>query len=218
MRDSHELKSIPYPYNLMEMVRDTYTAEQGAEVINSFDYTPKNIRAMVSESLSERECQVIEQRYRDGMTLEEVAKAHNVTRERIRQIEVKALRKLAHPNRLKKYASVSYRDWCAEREAHIKAEERLDWFLQHGEYRVETESKDVVKAASATIKVEDMGLSVRSYNCLKRAGIDTAEQISAIGYDDALKIRNLGKRSLDEVIQKMHLLGLKMKWEKDNAE
>jgi DNA-directed RNA polymerase subunit alpha len=53
------------------------------------------------------------------------------------------------------------------------------------------------------MSIEDMDLSVRSYNCLRRAGIHTVEDLTRKSEDDMLKVRNLGRKSLDEVIQKL---------------
>ena len=58
--------------------------------------------------------------------------------------------------------------------------------------------------------IEEMDLSVRSYNCLKRANIHTVEDLTKKTEDDMLKVRNLGKKSLDEVIFKLHSYGLKL--------
>ena len=56
--------------------------------------------------------------------------------------------------------------------------------------------------------IEEMELSVRSFNCLKRAGISTVEDLTNKTESDMMKVRNLGKKSLDEVIAKLHALGL----------
>ena len=56
--------------------------------------------------------------------------------------------------------------------------------------------------------IEDLELSVRSFNCLKRAGIATVEDLTNKSESDMMKVRNLGKKSLDEVIAKLHSLGL----------
>ena len=56
--------------------------------------------------------------------------------------------------------------------------------------------------------IEDMDLSVRSYNCLKRANINTIEDLTKKSKDDMLKVRNLGLKSLEEVIQKLESYGL----------
>ena len=58
--------------------------------------------------------------------------------------------------------------------------------------------------------IEDMDLSVRSYNCLKRANIHTVEDLTRKTEDEMLKVRNLGRKSLDEVIQKLESYGLSL--------
>lgn len=59
--------------------------------------------------------------------------------------------------------------------------------------------------------IEELDLSVRSYNCLKRAGIQTVEDLTKKSMEDMLKIRNMGKKSLDEVIKKLADLGLSLR-------
>lgn len=61
------------------------------------------------------------------------------------------------------------------------------------------------------MNIEDMDLSVRSYNCLKRAGIHTIEDLTQRSEDDMLKVRNLGRKSLEEVINKLQSYGLDLK-------
>ncbi|MDD3831083.1 MAG: DNA-directed RNA polymerase subunit alpha [Clostridia bacterium] len=73
-----------------------------------------------------------------------------------------------------------------------------------------TPKPDTHQTALATT-IEEMDLSVRSYNCLKRAGITTAGDLTNKTEDDMLKVRNLGKKSLDEVIAKLALHGLSLK-------
>ena len=59
--------------------------------------------------------------------------------------------------------------------------------------------------------IEDMDLSVRSFNCLKRAGINTVEDLTRRSKDDMLKVRNLGLKSLEEVIQKLESFGFSLR-------
>lgn len=63
--------------------------------------------------------------------------------------------------------------------------------------------------------IEELDLSVRSYNCLKRAGINTVEDLTNKSEEDMMKVRNLGKKSLDEVINKLQGLGLYLKKEEE---
>ena len=66
--------------------------------------------------------------------------------------------------------------------------------------------------------IEELDLSVRSYNCLKRAGFDTVEQLCETTEEEIIKIRNLGKKSAEEVFQKLHSLGLYPRKEQMNTE
>ena len=77
------------------------------------------------------------------------------------------------------------------------------------ERMVEKEEDQKEKVLEMTI--EELDLSVRSYNCLKRAGINTVEELANKSEDDMMKVRNLGKKSLEEVIQKLEELGLGLK-------
>ena len=70
------------------------------------------------------------------------------------------------------------------------------------------ESKETKKEKVLEMTIEELDMSVRSFNCLKRAGIDTVEDLTNRTEEDMIKVRNLGKKSLDEVVQKLHSLGL----------
>lgn len=76
------------------------------------------------------------------------------------------------------------------------------------EVKVMTEdSKDTTPVLGDT-PIEELELSVRSYNCLKRAGISTVHELTEKSQEDMMKVRNLGRKSLDEVEAKLHELGL----------
>ena len=59
--------------------------------------------------------------------------------------------------------------------------------------------------------IEELDFSVRTFNCLKRAGLDTVGDLTEKTYDDMIKVRNLGRKSLEEVILKLHSLGVTLK-------
>ncbi len=91
-------------------------------------------------------------------------------------------------------------------------QEHLNLFIQLTdttdamEIMVEKEEDQKEKALEMTI--EELELSVRSFNCLKRAAINTVEELTQKSEDDMMKVRNLGKKSLDEVKAKLEELGL----------
>lgn len=92
---------------------------------------------------------------------------------------------------------------------HLKLFIDLTEHVGSVEIMVEKEEDQKEKVLEMTI--EELDLSVRSYNCLKRAGINTVEELANKSEDDMMKVRNLGKKSLEEVIQKLDELGLGLK-------
>ena len=77
------------------------------------------------------------------------------------------------------------------------------------------EREEAKKEKYLEMTIEELDLSVRSFNCLKRAGIDTVEHLINRTEDEMIKVKNLGKKSLDEVINKLASLGLALKKEED---
>ena len=81
--------------------------------------------------------------------------------------------------------------------------------------KVMIEKEDNQKEKILEKSIEEMDLSVRSFNCLKRAGIATVEDLTNKTESEMMKVRNLGKKSLDEVTNKLHALGLDFAPEED---
>ena len=75
---------------------------------------------------------------------------------------------------------------------------------------VMTEKEDDEKSKILDMNIDELELSVRSYNCLKRAGINTVEELCSKTPDDMMKVRNLGRKSLEEVLAKLKELGLSL--------
>lgn len=81
--------------------------------------------------------------------------------------------------------------------------------------QVMIEKEEFKKEKVLEMSIEDLELSVRSFNCLKRANISTVEDLTNKTESDMMKVRNLGKKSLDEVTNKLHSLGLDFAREED---
>ncbi len=77
------------------------------------------------------------------------------------------------------------------------------------------EREETIKEKVLEMTIEELDMSVRSFNCLKRAGIDTVEDLINRTEEDMIKVRNLGKKSLEEVIAKLHSLGLELRREEE---
>ena len=75
---------------------------------------------------------------------------------------------------------------------------------------VMVDKEDDVTQAVLEMSIDELELSVRSYNCLKRAGINTVEELTNRTPEDMMKVRNLGRKSLEEVLSKLKELGLEL--------
>ena len=97
--------------------------------------------------------------------------------------------------------------------------EHLKLFLDLSEGAAHTEvlvsKTDTNKDKVMEMTIEELDLSVRSYNCLKRAGVNTVEDLAGKTEEDMMRVRNLGKKSLEEVLNKMESLGLNLRKEED---
>jgi len=196
---------LPWQYELLTQITD-----------KPLNFTPAGLMNLITNELTPREFKVIELRYRDHLSLEQTAKRFDVTRERIRQVEIKAIRKLSSPHTLLKYSAVPYEVYQSEQEARKKAEDRLDWLLQKAV--TVTDNYEVTIDPNSELlkeKIGSMDLSVRSYNCLTRAGLRTVKDIVNVEEEPFYEIRNLGVHSANEIISKIHERGLLMKWERD---
>lgn len=96
---------------------------------------------------------------------------------------------------------------------HLKLFMDLSDEVTKTDIMVEREEK--VKEKILEMTIEELDMSVRSFNCLKRAGIDTVEDLVNKTEEEMMKVRNLGKKSLDEVVSRLRALGLDLKREED---
>ena len=91
---------------------------------------------------------------------------------------------------------------------HLKLFIDLSEVAQAAEVMIEKEDDEKEKVLEMSI--DELELSVRSYNCLKRAGITTVEELANKTSEDMMKVRNLGRKSLEEVLAKLKELGLEL--------
>ena len=91
----------------------------------------------------------------------------------------------------------------------------VDLSEEMGNAEIMVEKDDDGKEKVLEMTLAELDLSVRSFNCLKRAGINTVEDLIGKSEEDMMKVRNLGRKSLDEVIGKLDALGFKLSKEED---
>ena len=75
--------------------------------------------------------------------------------------------------------------------------------------------EDTGKEKVLEMTIEELDLSVRAFNCLKRAGVNTVGDLISKSPDEMMKVRNLGKKSLEEVISKLESLGFNLNHEEE---
>lgn len=180
--------------------------------------------AMAAARLTEREATVLMMRYRDGMDMLEVGKHYCVTRERIRQIEAKALRKMrgVTDSAQRGILTSGLMPWIwqqVNRKAEEIASARVEtfkraWYSYHpSPTGVDTAPDTAEQDAQITVlmkPIEELDLSIRSYNCLKRANINTVGDIAKRSFDNLMHVRNLGRRSADEITRVLTKIGVKL--------
>ena len=214
----------PYPYNLLDdIVRPMLPRDDKWNYLWQEVLTPdqeEGLRLALA-SLTEREQTIVRFFYGQETTLEATAKAFNLTRERIRQILAKSVRKLRHPVRfnLIQYGAEGYKRISSSKQRMLRLEEE-DKFLDDMEQvliqrRAFLENAMLLdaprknKEERTPVEYMDLSyldLSVRSYNCMKRAGCNTIGdviRIAKLGDSDLRKIRNLGRKSVEEIYDKL---------------
>ena len=152
----------------------------------------------IFETLSDKENYVLIKRYfrNKDFTInsyKEIGEELGVTPECVRQIELRAVRKLKHPSRLRKFEYVF---------SSNKKELDIDYIKTILSDGVTFNFDEATLSAKRDIPIEEMNLSVRSFNCLKRAGINTSGDLFDKTEAELMKVRNLGKKSLREVLIK----------------
>ena len=211
--------SAPYPYNLIEDIFG-YETNDITKVINIpiLPDQEKGLEHILNNNLTERSKDILQLYYKEGKTLREIADSYSISKERVNQIMAKALRTLRHP-------SSSHYIKYGLRENIIKIENtRLDLMEDSLDKRLNELEEKRKKIKNFEEEIEDknttdamvfyhmdlkrLGLSIRPYNCLKRRGCLTVSDVIKLEKEDVLHtVRNLGKKSYDEIITKLRKIG-----------
>lgn len=218
-----KLQRLTYPKNLIMVLIDSFDSEYDINSIEEhFDDNWNYLFECVPNVLTLMEQQVIEMRYKRCLNLEEIGRKFEVTRERIRQIEAKAIRKLKRPQ-YKEYLLVGKEilsEYKSLKEQYKELIEELKHNIFLTKYSIE-ELKTLVipdevftTIAETDIPIERLELSVRNFNCLKRRGINTIFDLVNMTEKDLMKVRNMGSKSCKEIILKLQEFGLNLKEEK----
>jgi hypothetical protein len=162
---------------------------------------------------------VLRHRFKNGLTLQKTAEAYGITRERIRQIEAKALRKLRHPSRMAMMRCVPLAELREQAEKYQQLEREYNLLAKAFEVVTAQRAEPGVVVPMAELAVTldtpiaELDMSVRSYNCLTRAGKRTLRDIVEMTEEELRQVRNLGRKSVDEVKWHLEQRGLELKKE-----
>ncbi len=240
MVNRSQYAEYPYPKNLIAALTDAIPHKYKGYDTTDWEISERGLVRMLDEKLSEREWDVLLMHWRDGKTYKEIGSKYGVTRERVRQVENKALHKLLLPSNLIGYAFIPVATYFNLQHSIERMQERMqelaelafsfsnDFSATYAAYcsNLDTNNtsdnnsnedksdppfntNDLIKSQ----KIEYLGLSARPYNCIKRAGYKTIGDILQADKQDFYRIRNLGEKSANEVIGKIHSIGGLMSWE-----
>lgn len=227
IRDGAERAVNPYHSLMVALEIAVEDGEDGVPVQYTGDIGTVAL-AMAMSNLTAREEKVLWLRFFDGMDYEAAGKVFGVTRERIRQVEHKAYRKMMRPNvqKLMRNGVLAYFRQEVEKAAEDIAARHKAALDREFENRVEEwnrmqEDERAKMASNVTgaeeerlrvlaMPIEELDLSARSYNCLKRACLNRVEDIVKRSQTEMMNVRNLGRKSLEEIESKLSGLGLKL--------
>lgn len=178
-----------YPQNLYAVVFGTIKDEE-IECLIPYDVN-ETLNSVLS-ALPAIEQFVLIKRYKEKKTLQEIAEMSGKTRNEVRLVEAKALRKLRHPMyaRRLKFGDSQYENCLIELQIAIKQS-----------------VADATRYADA-VPIEELGFSTRLYNCLKRGGIDSLGDILLALPEKLATIRNFGRKAALELIEKLDKNGV----------
>ena len=190
-------KNYVWPYNL------AFDIFEGSDKLRQV--LPFYLEDVLEVDLTERERLCIYYKYKDGETLQEIADHFNVTRERIRQILAKALRKLRNPSRTNKFLAAPRLELIEARCEIQELNKIIESLKEVKDIPKDVKVEEIIPVLATPIMALD--LSVRSYNCLVRKGINTIGDLQNFKIVDFMKIRNLGLRSFHEIMEKLSEIG-----------
>ena len=202
-------KALDYPFNLLDEVFEG-DAETLEALENIADF--KGSLAYVLSTLTEREQIILYKRYQEGKTYLVIGDEFGVTRERIRQVEAKAVRKLKHPSR-RKFLEKGIAGIIQELkiEANNRYIELQSRFIAVCEANTAVADKVIQDAETRRIyksgDITECDFSVRTYHCLSRAGYTHLLEIAEAPAETILHVRNLGRKSYLEIIEKLEAHG-----------
>lgn len=178
------INKLPWPENLLRRIfKDVDYDTWKNQIPPDFD---ESLKYVLEETLTEREIYILYSFFRDHIPMRFVGQRYGIQGERCRQINEKALRRIRHPSRLK--------------------------YIKYGLAEVERRQKEPPKEIPILQQsIEELDLSIKAFNCLKRANVRSLEELTALSRFDLMKVRNMGIKTIAEVETKLKDKGLSLR-------
>ena len=228
IRNFEKVESIStgneYPENIcrdLKITIDNYP-DLYDDIVESFDKRFNELNIYTN-----REMMIFNLRYKNYYTLGQIANEIGISTERVRQILAKAVRKLMKPNVFNRLVEheTKLEMLNAEETSRIRSELKKEMSLEVAMDIVAEkfgfESKEALEEClnnggrfgndKLDMTIDELDLTVRSYNCLKRRRVNTVGELVEYTLEDLMGFRNMGRKSIREVVEKVHNLGLSFK-------
>ena len=178
-----------YPFNLMtEVLKESFPEKIPPDARGSVEYA-------LSSFCAEREAEMLRLYYRDNKDLATIGTMHDLTRERVRQLLTHGIFTLRR-SPAREYLVLGVKGVIA---AEVKA--------RHDEMFGRTKTSPVLIFEGTNRQINELGLSSRTFNALARIGISCTDDIARLGYRKLTRVRNLGEKSIGEIVKVMRELG-----------
>ena len=216
-----------WPINLLRVI-DGDSTDETIYNDETLEVIEDRISYVLKYLFTDQESTIILKRFKYGLSLQSIADEFNVTKQNIQQILQKALRKFRHPSRRNKVLlGIKYDDHIKELMDKVTLKEKelanksvllrskidkLNTVLADLGFKLKLDTPD------EHAEISLLNLSVRSYNCLKRARINTIKELTLMTKEDLKNVRNLGPIGVDEVISKLEKLGYGLKIDENDPD
>lgn len=181
--------STYWPYNIVSHMNEYHYDKN-----DYYLFSPTLIIQVLKQFLNADECRIMELRYRENLTLQEVGDRFGITRERVRQKEHKAFEKLRYQFFKSKITAVSSLAYEELKEKYVALKKEID----------EIKGKDDYEER---VHIGDLDLGTRATNCLYRKGIRYADELQKFKYRDIALTQSLGAKSIADIANKLKSIG-----------
>lgn len=219
-----ETKKLEWPFNLMYEVNKEIKDEH-ERLPETDDTVPKDLLAVIAYVFTRiaTNCTTVSRiqgasfilsRYRDHKRVVEISEEYGISKQLVYEytkIVFQVLAKCDLYRNLMRYGMDDYLRNCHR----ASSSNGYNRGYEEG-YRAGKIQSSGCKADALTI--EDLFLSVRSYNCLKRSGVETVSELEAMKNEDFIKVQNLGYKSLEEIYKKLISIGRNPEWTLEGAQ